>query len=124
MAAIGYKNMDGEINFRCGGSLISEFFVLSAAHCTRSVLKPYLVRMGVLTLSNATSDNDYLIDRVIQHPMYSYRMKKNDISLLKLARKVHQMKNIRPACIQFDDNYSNEVQFVSYLINIMLSYCK
>jgi len=45
--ALGYRGLGSEIDFRCGGSLIAEDIVISAAHCANKKSdSPVMVRLG------------------------------------------------------------------------------
>lgn len=91
MSAVGWLELD-KIVWRCGGSLISEKFVLSAAHCVSTIkAKPDVIRIGDQDLSDdddGASPQEFNIKNIIIHPNYRRRSKYHDIVLFELDRVV------------------------------------
>ncbi|XP_050070106.1 serine protease easter-like [Anopheles maculipalpis] len=114
---IQHRRKNGDLKFHCGGTLINERYVVTAAHCINSVKSSWTltaVRLGEWDLESETDCStsygerlcadpvqDIAIEKVIVHPSYTVTRTsvKNDIALLRLASIAQFNDFVQPICL-------------------------
>lgn len=102
MAYLYHKAVGKSRGFFCGGSLINERWVVSAAHCIAQPNSPevYGVLLGVHN-SSVLSPHEVAFDviQIIRHEEFFETTYNNDVALLKLSGTVRYTNYIRPVCL-------------------------
>ncbi|KAK0182936.1 hypothetical protein PV327_001017 [Microctonus hyperodae] len=117
IARIGYVN-DGNlpnsvqnVSFRCGGTIINKYYILTAAHCVTVLpgrFKATMVRLGEHnTETNPDCENNYCANpvqdidpvQIIVHKHYNTPLFKHDIALIRLSQPITFNDYVKPICL-------------------------
>uniref|UniRef100_A0A8C3TGB9 coagulation factor Xa n=2 Tax=Catharus ustulatus TaxID=91951 RepID=A0A8C3TGB9_CATUS len=92
----------------CGGTILNENFILTAAHCINQTKEIKVVVGEVDREKKEQSESMHTVEKMLVHSKFILETYDNDIALLKLKEPIRFSEFIVPACLPKAD-FANEV---------------